>query len=64
MCLGAHIYHFEVKKGRTMTRMGGAGWRRFIQENDLNDGSELICSSCREPMWGITVIYVGGGEED
>jgi hypothetical protein len=44
--------------------MGGAGWRRFIKENDLIHGTKMLCFSWREPLWSISVIYVDGGEKE
>jgi hypothetical protein len=59
-----HAYDIEVKKGRTRTSMGGARWRRFIAENGLIGWREILCFLWREPIWRISVIYGGGGEED
>jgi hypothetical protein len=44
--------------------MGGARWCHFITENGLIGGREMLCFSWREPVWRISAIYIGGGEED
>lgn len=60
-----HTYEVKVQKGITTTRLGGAGWRRFVTRNHLT-GDEMVCFSLARDTPRITIIYLNtsGEEED
>ena len=53
----------EIEKGRKMTRVGGDGWVRFI-DNMRITGGELISFSFRAERPKLAVIYVNKAEDD
>ena len=55
-------YTMEIEKGRKMTRVGGDGWVRFI-DNMRITGGELISFSFRAERPKLAVIYIKKGED-
>ena len=56
-------YTMEIEKGRKMTRVGGDGWVRFI-DNMRITGGELISFSFRAERPKLAVIYINKVEDD
>ena len=52
----------EIEKGRKMTRVGGDGWVRFI-DNMRITGGELISFSFRAERPKLAVIYINKAED-
>ena len=55
-------YTMEIEKGRKMTRVGGDGWVRFI-DNMCITGGELISFSFRAERPKLAVIYINKAED-
>ena len=55
-------YTMEIEKGRKMTRVGGDGWVRFI-DNMRITGGELISFSFRAERPKLAVIYINKDDE-
>ena len=55
-------YTMEIEKGRKMTRVGGDGWVRFI-DNMRITGGELISFSFRAERPKLAVIYINKAED-
>ena len=62
MALG-WLHHFEVEKRQSKTLIGGDGWREFITRNRLI-GGEMLCFSLRGDTLRVSVVYIGGGDEN
>lgn len=57
-------YDTDVVKEKTVTRMGGDGWKQFVAQNHLSGGDQMIVFSLRGCTPRMSVIYFSGGEED
>jgi hypothetical protein len=55
-------YDFDVVKERTLTRLGGDGWKNFLTRNPLSYGDQMIVFSYGGETPKISVLYFQGGD--